>query len=114
MKRIIITIAVGLVMVACALSATAASENTLHVMTISTVSLSIDCEGNACAQVTLTFDEAKQRYTVQNNSDRLVRVEASNLAGGHRILVEAGKTAVLEMKSIVGSYRANYETVSGS
>jgi hypothetical protein len=57
-----------------------AAENLLPVSPAS--SLSVDCEGNACAQVTLTFDDAKQQYKVQNNSNQLVRVEASNLAGG--------------------------------
>jgi hypothetical protein len=69
----------------------------------------LTCEGDACGQVALTWDETKQQYKVQNNSDRMVRVEASNLAGGNRILVEAGKSAYLEMKSIIGPYRANYE-----
>jgi hypothetical protein len=37
-----------------------------------------DCEGDACASVTVTFDETKQQYLAQNNSsDRWVRVSAS-------------------------------------
>ncbi len=113
-KRIIITIAGGVVMLACVVSGTAASEITRHAPVMGAAYVSLECEGNACTNVSVTFDEAKQQYKVQNNSERTVRVEASNWAGGQKILVEAGKTVVLEMKSIVGSYRANYETVSGS
>lgn len=69
----------------------------------------LECEGNACGQVTLTFDETKQQYLAQNNSDRLVRIEASNWAGGRSISVEAGKSAYLPLKSFIGPYRANYE-----
>jgi len=72
-------------------------------------SITLDCEGNACDQVTLTFDETKQQYLAQNNSDRLIRVEASNWAGGRNVIVEAGKSAYLPLKSFIGPYRANYE-----
>lgn len=109
MKRSITTLTLGFVMLALTATVASATENTLPVTPVSALSSNLDCEGNACTQVTLTFDEAKQQYKVQNNSDRLVRVEASNLAGGNRILVEAGKDAYLPMKSIVGAYRANYE-----
>ena len=41
----------------------------------------VDCEGDACSSVTLTFDDAKQQYRALNNSsDRWVKVSASNLA----------------------------------
>lgn len=109
MKRCLTTLAVGSLMLALFLSTAGATENTLPVKPIAFLASNVDCEGNACSQVILTFDEAKQQYKVQNNSDRLVRVEASNLAGGNRILVEAGKEAYLAMKSILGPYRANYE-----
>ena len=109
MKRSISTLAVGLVMLAYAVGTAHAMGKVFPIVPVSTLSSGLDCEGNACAQVTLTYDEAKQQYKVQNSSDRLVRVEASNLAGGHRMLVEAGKEAYLAMKSIVGPYRANYE-----
>jgi hypothetical protein len=109
MKRCIVTLAVCLVMLALTISIAGATETSLNIPSDSPSSSNIDCEGNACSHVTLTFDEAKQQYKVQNSSNQLVRVEASNLAGGNRILVEAGKEAYLPMKSIVGSYRANYE-----
>lgn len=109
MKRCLTTLAVGSLMLALTVIAASATANTLPVIPIASLSSNLDCEGNACAQIILTFDEAKQLYKVQNNSDRLVRVEASNLAGSNKILVEAGQSANLEMKSIVGPYRANYE-----
>ena len=114
MKSIMTTTACGLIILACALGAQGAPENSPHPKLTGAASLSLACEGNACTKVTLTFDEVKQQYTAKNSSDRLVRVEASNLAGSQQILVGAGKTATLEMKSIVGAYRANYESVSGS
>lgn len=65
------------------------------------------CEGEACAQVTLTFDEARQQYRVQNNSsDRWARVTASNLAGSAAACVGPGKAEYLPLSSIVGAYRA--------
>ena len=109
MKRSITILAIGLVMVALTMSAADATEYAFPHRSVNILSSTLDCEGNACTQVTLTFDEAKQQYKVQNNSDRLVRVEASNLAGDNKILVAAGKTDYLTIKSIVGSYRANYE-----
>ncbi len=69
----------------------------------------IDCEGNACSQVTLTWDETKQQYLAQNNSaDRAVRVEGSNWAGGASVRVAPGKSDYLALKNIVGAYHANY------
>ena len=69
-----------------------------------------ECQGDACAAVALTFDEAKQQYRVQNNStDRWVKVEASNLAASAPACAAPGKTVPLPLKSIVGSYRAAYD-----
>lgn len=109
MKRCLTTLAVGSVMLALTVIAASTTASTLPIAPTASLSSNVDCEGNACTQVTLTFDEAKQQYKVQNNSDRLVRVEASNLAGGNRVIIEAGKDAYLPMKSIIGPYRANYE-----
>src|ERR1700759_4772699 len=68
-----------------------------------------DCEGDACSQVTLTFDDAKQQYLAQNNSqDRFVRVSASNVAAAAGAGVAPSKSEYLPLKSIVGSYRADY------
>jgi len=69
----------------------------------------LNCEGTACSQVTLSWDEAKQQYDAQNNSNRRVWVEASNLGASARVLVGPGKTGKLLLRSIVSPYRANYE-----
>ncbi len=109
MKRSITTLAVGLLTLALTMSVAGATENALRLAPANAVLSNLDCEGNACTQVTLTFDETRQQYKVQNNSDRPVRVEASNLAGYSKILVAAGKMDYLAIKSITGPYRANYE-----
>ena len=68
-----------------------------------------DCEGDACSQVSLTFDEAKGEYKVQNNSaDRWVRVDASNVATSASACAAPGKAEYLALKSIDGAYRASY------
>jgi hypothetical protein len=70
-----------------------------------------DCEGNACAQIVLTWDSAKQDYKVQNTSqDQWVRVSAANLAASSRICIRPSGTAYLSLTSIVGRYQANYDT----
>jgi hypothetical protein len=66
-----------------------------------------ECEGDACAQVTLSFDEAKGLYRARNSSaDRWARVSASNLAASARVCLAPGGEGHLELKSIVGAYRA--------
>ncbi len=67
------------------------------------------CEGEACAAVTLAFDEAKQQYLVHNNSsERWARVSASNLAASASACLRPGRDEYLPLKSIVGPYRAAY------
>jgi len=69
----------------------------------------VECEGDACAAVTLAFDEAGQRHRAQNNSaDRWARVSAANLAAAASACVRPGGVAYLPLKSVVGSYRAAY------
>jgi hypothetical protein len=81
-----------------------------HVLSLLPATLSaVDCEGEACGQVTVTFDETKQQYKVQNNSaDRWVRVSASNLAASASACVPPGRPEYLALKNIEGSYRAAY------
>ncbi|HYY97588.1 MAG TPA: hypothetical protein VE642_03305 [Pyrinomonadaceae bacterium] len=70
----------------------------------------LECEGTACAQVTVTFDEQKQQYRVHNNStDTYVRVSASNLSASAEACVAPGKDAYLLLKGITGPYRADSE-----
>lgn len=67
-----------------------------------------ECEGEACGQVTVTFDEAKQQYLAHNNStDRWAKVSASNLAVSASACLAPGKGQYLPLKSL-GSYRADY------
>lgn len=71
-----------------------------------------ECEGAACAQITVTFDEAKQQFLVRNNSsDRWVRVGASNLAASAVACLPPSKDDYLSLKSIVGPYRAEFSEV---
>jgi phage baseplate assembly protein gpV len=73
-----------------------------------------DCEGDGCAAVAVTYDEAKGQYRVQNNSsDAWVRVTASNMAASASVCVAPGKADLLPLKSIVGSYRAERGTSCG-
>jgi hypothetical protein len=68
-----------------------------------------ECVGDACSQVTVTFDEAKQQYRAHNNStDRWVKVSASNLAASARACLAPGKEQYLSLKSVVGSYSAEF------
>jgi hypothetical protein len=67
------------------------------------------CEGDACQQVTLTFEEAKQQYRAQNNSqDRWVKVTAANLAASAGACLGPGREAYLALKSMVEPYHAVY------
>lgn len=71
-----------------------------------------ECEGDACTQVALTFDEAKQQYRARNNSsDRWVKVSASNLASSASACLAPGKEQYLTLKSVVGGYQADYAEV---
>jgi hypothetical protein len=71
-----------------------------------------ECEGDACAQVAFTFDEAKQQYRAHNNSEeRWVKVSASNLAASASACLAPGKEQYLAIKTVVGSYRVDYAEV---
>jgi hypothetical protein len=68
-----------------------------------------ECEGTACAQVVVTFDEVRGQYRAQNNSaDSWVRVAAANMADSSSACLAPGKDGYLTLKSIVGTYRADY------
>lgn len=69
----------------------------------------VECEGDACSQVTLTYDDAKGEYRAQNNStDHWTRVSASNAAASSTTCLAPGKSDSLPLKSVVGPYRAEY------
>jgi|SRR5215213_3302676 len=68
-----------------------------------------ECEGDACSQVSLTFDESKQQHRAVNNSaDRWARVTASNMAASASACLAPGKEAYLPLKSLSGPYQAAY------
>lgn len=76
---------------------------------VAAASAATDCEGAACPQVAVTFDETTEQYRIQNNStDRWVLAEASNLAASASACLAPGKVAALPLKSIVGPYRADF------
>ena len=68
----------------------------------------IDCEGDACSQVSLTWEESKQQFKAHNSSDNWVRVRAANLATDVSLCVEPSKDAYLSLKSVVAPYHAHY------
>jgi len=68
-----------------------------------------DCEGTACSQVTLTWDNDNKQFRVQNDSDRRVRIDVTTFAGDSTIHVEPQKSQYLLVKTFNGPYRANYE-----
>ena len=61
-----------------------------------------DCEGNACAQVALTWDNTGQQYRVQNDSDRRVKIDVTTFAGDSTIHVEPQKSQYLLVKTFNG------------
>lgn len=67
-----------------------------------------ECEGDACAQVAVAFDESRQQYRARNNSaDRWAKVSAGNLAAAGACLAP-GAAEYLPLKSIVSPYRAEF------
>lgn len=68
-----------------------------------------DCEGAACASVTLAWEEEGQCFRADNASDRRVRVEVETFAGKSSVTVEPQKSEYLQVKSFQGPYRAEFE-----
>lgn len=72
-----------------------------------------DCEGDACSSVTLTWDNDRQQFRVQNSSaTRWVKVDAGNSTGGISMCIGPTKTEYLPLKTITGKYRATYNEES--
>lgn len=67
-----------------------------------------DCEGDACSVVTFTWDQDRQQFKVQNDSERAVKVEVSTFAGKSHIIIPPQKAGYLEVKTFNGPYHANY------
>ena len=72
-----------------------------------------DCEGNACSSITLTWDDTKQLYHVQNSSTtRWVRVDVTSQAGAMGLCVGPSRSEDLPLKNLTGKYHANYNEES--
>jgi hypothetical protein len=68
-----------------------------------------DCEGTACSQVTLTWEDEGQQFRAENGSDRRVKVEVFTFVGSSNVTVEPGKSEYLKVKNFNGPYHADYE-----
>lgn len=108
MRRALTPARLTLLLSVALLAAADAHHASAHLSPASAASFS-DCEGDACSQVTLTFDETKQQYRAQNNSaDRWAKVAASNVAASASACLAPGAGDYLPLKSIVGNYQAAY------
>jgi hypothetical protein len=86
-----------------------------HAVPLTKTRAASECEGEACPQVSLTFDADKQQYLARNNSpDRWVKVSASNLSSFASACVGPSKSDYLKIKSVVGPYRAEYDEGCGA
>lgn len=68
-----------------------------------------ECEGNACSAVSLSWDNERQQFRVQNDSDRTVKVEVTTFAGNSHIIAPPREVSYLEVKTFNGPYRATYQ-----
>ena len=68
-----------------------------------------DCEGDACTVVTLTWEEERQSFRVDNSSAQRVRVTVTTFAGESWVTVAPQKSEYLRVKSFNGPYRAEFE-----
>jgi hypothetical protein len=72
-----------------------------------TTTAAVECEGEGCAQVTITWVETKQQYKIQNNStDRWVKVEAANLAASASLCLGPTKADHFSLSTVVGAFHA--------
>lgn len=69
---------------------------------------SYDCEGNACEVITLSWDNDRQQFKVENSSGQEVKVTVNNFAGASSVIVQPHKENYLEVKTFNGPYLANY------
>lgn len=68
-----------------------------------------DCEGGACASVTLSWENEGQRFRADNSSSQRVRVTVTTFAGDSWVIVEPQASGYLGVKSFNGAYRAEFE-----
>lgn len=77
--------------------------------THSNSAMNATCEGNACDVISLTWDQGVQKYLVQNNSNRRVKVELRNWATTNTIPLGPGESKHSFVSGFINPYRANYE-----
>jgi hypothetical protein len=68
-----------------------------------------DCEGTACSQVSVAWEDEGQRFRVENSSDSRVKVEVTTYVGSSNVRVEPHKSAYLQVTYFNGPYHAEYE-----
>ena len=76
---------------------------------VSAARAAYDCEGDACSSVPLTWDNDRQQFRADNNSDRGVKVEVSTYGGVSAVHVEPHKSEYLLVKTFSGPYHADFE-----
>lgn len=78
-------------------------QHHLSVVTLTSSCAAIDCEGDACGQVSLIWVEDKQQYKAQNSSDHWVRVRAANMAADVNACIAPGKEDYLPILACRGA-----------
>jgi hypothetical protein len=68
-----------------------------------------ECEGNACSVTTMTWNQERQQFKVDNSSDQQVKVTVNTFAGSSSVVVEPRKENFLEVKTFNGPYHAVYQ-----
>jgi hypothetical protein len=71
-------------------------------------SASYECEGNACSVTTLTWNQDRQQFKVENSSAQQVKVTVTTFAGSSSVIIEPHKENYLEVKTFNGPYQAVY------
>jgi hypothetical protein len=68
-----------------------------------------ECEGNACSSITLTWNDERQQFKVENSSGQEVKVTVQNFAGPSSVVVLPHKENYLELKTFDSPYVAAYQ-----
>jgi hypothetical protein len=68
-----------------------------------------ECEGNACSVTTMTWDQERQQFKVENSSNQNVKVTVTTFAGTSSVVVEPQKHNYLEVKTFNGPYLAAFQ-----
>lgn len=68
-----------------------------------------ECEGNACSATTMTWNQERQQFKVENSSNQQVKVTVNTFAGSSSVVVEPHKENYLEVKTFNGPYQAVFQ-----